>query len=80
MTAIFLPLAVYPVASKSGLPIITSRWTGDSLSARAGFSERVPPKPEPNAMCAVAFSSSRVSKYVRPLCPIRDVASPKSEP
>ena len=36
---------------------------------------RVPPKPAPKAMCAAAFSSSSVWKYVRPLWPMRDVES-----
>ena len=61
MTGTRLPFAVTPVTSKSGLPIITSRCTGDLFSPRAGFSLRVAPKPEPNAMCAAAFSSSSVS-------------------
>ncbi len=31
---------------------MTSRWIREWFTARAGVSERVPPKPLPNAMCA----------------------------
>ena len=61
--------------SKSGPPIITSRWIVERLSPRRAARSRVPPKPAPNAMCAAAFSSISVWKYVRPLWPMRDVAS-----
>ena len=39
---------------------MTSRWIVERLSPRAGVSVRVPPNPLPKAMCAAAFSSSRV--------------------
>ena len=74
MTAMRLPFSVTPVTSKSGPPIITSRWIVERFRPRV-LCGRVPPKPAPNAMCAAAFSSSSVWKYVRPLRPMREVAS-----
>ena len=60
INGIRLPREATPVTSSSELPIMTSRCVDERFTPRAGVSDRVPPKPLPNAMWAAAFSSRSV--------------------